>query len=77
MSDVGERTAVNESRSSLCGLNQVWLQGIEEEGNNTATYTHILDGEWLVILCDTQENIVDATAEVVNTCCETHDSHDF
>ena len=77
MSDVGERTAVNESRSSLCGLNQVWLQGIEEEGNNTATYTHILDGEWLVILSDTQENIVDATAEVVNTCCETHNSHDF
>ena len=77
MGDVGKRTAVNEGRSALCGLNQVWLQGIEEQSHDTSTYTHILDGEWFVILCDTEENIVDATTQVVNASCETHDSHDF
>ena len=77
MGNVSKRTAVNEGRSALGSLNQVWLQGIEEEGNDTATYTHILDGEWFVILSDAEENIVDATTEIVYACCETHDSHDF
>ena len=77
MGNVSERSAVNEGRSALGSLNQVWLQGIEEEGNDTATYTHILDSEWFVILSDAEENIVDATTEIVYACCETHDSHDF
>ena len=77
MGNVSERSAVNEGRSALSSLNQVWLQGIEEEGNDTATYTHVLNGEWFVVLSDAEENIVDATTEIVYTCCETHDSHDF
>ena len=66
-----------EGRSALSGLNQVWLQGIEEEGNDTATYTHILDGEWFIVLCDAEENVVDAAAKVVYASGEAHDSHDF
>ena len=62
-------------------VSAVWqaraYQGIEEQSHDTSAYTHILDGEWFVILSDAQENIVDATAEVVYTCCKTHDSHDF
>ena len=52
MSNVGKRTAMNKCRCTLCCLNQIWLQSIEKESYDTATYTHILYGKWLVVLGD-------------------------
>ena len=77
MSNVGKRTAMNKCRCSLCCLNQIWLQSIEKESNDTATYTHILYGKWLVILGDAQEDIIDTATKIFDACCETHDSHNL
>ena len=77
MSNVGKRTAMNKCRCSLCCLNQIWLQSIEKESNDTATYTHILYGKWLVILGDAQEDVIYTATKIIDACSKTHDSHDF
>ena len=77
MSNVGKRTAMNKCWCTLCCLNQIWLQSIEKESYDTATYTHILYGKWLVVLGDAQEDIIDTATKIIDACCETHDSHDF
>ena len=77
MSNVGKRTAMNKCRCSLCCLNQIWLQSIEKESYDTATYTHILYGKWLVVLGDAQKDIIDTATKIINACCETHDSHNL
>ena len=77
MSNVGKRTAMNKCWCTLCCLNQIWLQSIEKESYDTATYTHILYGKWLVILGDAQEDIIDTATKIIDACCETHDSHNL
>ena len=77
MSNVGKRTAMNKCWCSLCCLNQIWLQSIEKESYDTATYTHILYGKWLVILGDAQEDVIYTATKIIDACCKTHDSHDF
>ena len=75
--DVGEWTAMYESRSSLCRLHEVWLEGIQEQSHDAAAHSHILHGEWFVILCDAEQDVVDATAKVFETRGEAHDSHNL
>ena len=77
MSNVGKRTAMNKCWCSLCCLNQIWLQSIEKESNDTATYTHILYGKWFVIFGDAQEDVIYTATKIIDACCKTHDSHDF
>ena len=77
MSNVGKRTAMNKCWCTLCCLNQIWLQSIEKESYDTATYTHILYGKWLVVLGDAQKDIIDTATKIINACCETHDSHNL
>ena len=77
MSNVGKRTAMNKCWCTLCCLNQIWLQSIEKESYDTATYTHILYGKWLVVLGDAQEDIIDTATKIIDACCETHDSHNL
>ena len=68
MSNIGERSTVDKGRSSLGGLYQIRTQGIEQQGDNTSAYAHVFHSERFVVLGNAEQNIVYATAKVVQTC---------
>ena len=75
--NIGKRTTVYESRRSLSSLYEIWLQRIQQQCHDTTTYSHIFHCERLVILCNTKQDIVDAAAEIIDTCGKTHDGHNL
>ena len=68
---------MDKGRSSLGGLYQVRAQGIEQQGDNTSAYTHVFYSERFVVLGNAEQNIVYATAKVVQTCRKAHNRHDL
>ena len=66
MSDIGERSAMYESRSLFCSLHEVRVNGIHKENSDGSTNAHILNAEWSVVDLDAKDDIVDAATEVVD-----------
>ena len=77
MSDVGERTAVDECRCAFRGLHEVRVHRIQKQGNDSACDSHVLNCKRLVVKCIAEENVLDSASEVVNVPGQAEDGHYF
>ena len=64
MSDVGKRSAMYDSRRVLGGLHQIRMQSILKQHTDGPRNTHILHTEGTPVHRGTQQDIVDAAAQV-------------
>ena len=74
---VGERTAVHEGRSALCGLDQIRMYGIHQQHRDGSSHSHILDLERLVVYGDAQSDVVYPPPEVIQVTREAEYGHDL
>ena len=77
MSDVGERPAVHHGRCAFCCLHQVGVESIFEQYGDGTFHAHVLDIERSAVVLNAEEDIADATAQVLHTCGKAHDGHDL
>ena len=75
--NVGKRTAVYECCCILSGLNEVRSQSVAQKDGYGCSYTEILNGERLALNGVAQEDVLDATAQVVLVLCKTENSHNL
>ena len=77
MGDVGKRTAVDESRRILGRLHEVGQKRVFQQDRDGAGDTQIVYRERFIVVGITQEDIPDATLEIVEVRGEAKDGHDF
>ena len=77
MGDVGKRTAVDESRRILGRLHEVGQKRIFQQDRDGAGDAQVVYRKRFIVVGITQEDIPDATLEVVEVRGEAKDGHDF
>ena len=75
--DVGKRTAVDESRRVLGRLHEVGQKRVFQQDRDGAGDTQVVYRERFIVVGVAQEDIPDATLEVVEVRGEAEDGHDF
>ena len=77
MGDVGERTAMYECRRAFRGLHQVRVDGILQQDGDGSSHTQFLHCKGGTVEAETEDDVLDATAQVVLILSQAEDSHDF
>ena len=75
--DVGERTAVDESRRILSRLHEVGQKRVFQQDRDGTGDTQVVYRKRFIVVGVAQEDIPDATLEVVEVRGEAEDGHDF
>ena len=75
--DVGKGSAVHEGRRVFCGLHQVGFECIFEEHHDTARHAEIFHREGRTVESVTEENVLNASAQVGFVGRQTEDGHEF
>ncbi len=75
--DVGKRTTMHDGWGILCGLHEVWHEGVFEQNADSTGATHVLDGEWSAVIAVAEEDVLNAATEVFARSGQTEDSHDL
>ena len=77
MSDVGKRTAVDESRRVLGRLHEVGQKRVFQQDRDGAGDAQVVYRKRFIVVGVAQEDIPDAALEVVEVRGEAEDGHDF
>ena len=77
MCNIGKWTAVYEGRSILCGLYEVWHECVFEQYADCTCATQVLDSEWGAVIAIAEEDILNATTEILARGSQAEDSHDL
>ena len=77
MCDIGERTSMHEGWSLLCSLYEIGLDSIHQQDGDGTTHTHIANTEGGIVHLDAQDDVVDASAQIIKVFGKTKNRHDF
>ena len=77
MCDVGEWSAMDDSRSVFSGLNEVGLEGILEQCDDASGDAQFLQCEFRTVHPVAEQDVVDSPSEVLDVGGEAEDGHDF
>ena len=77
MGDVGERTAMYECRRAFRSLHQVGVDGILQQNGNGSSHTQFLHCKGGTVEAETEDDVLDATAQVILILGQAEDGHDF
>ena len=77
MSDVGERTTVDECGGVLQGLNQVGLQSILQQSSHSALSLQVAGGDGLTGVGVADDQTGQTLLQVVDVSSQAQNSHDF
>ena len=75
VSDVRERTAVDESRIVFERLHQVGRERVLEERRHRAVRLDVLREDWLVLACVADDDPAEPLLEVLEARCQAEDRH--
>ena len=75
--DIGEGTAVDEGGCSLQRLNEVWLDGLNQQGRGRAFGVQVAGGDGLVVKGPGDDDPRDAALQVGQVLCQTEDGHEL
>ena len=75
--DVGKGTAVYEGRRTFCGLHQVGVDGILQQDGDGTGHPQVLHREGCAVEAETEDDVLDAAAQVILVLRQAEDGHDF
>ena len=77
MSDIGERSTVNEDRVVFQCLNEIWMQGFVHDYGHGTFCAQITGCDEIAIARATDDDLGESVAKIIATARQAHDCHDF
>ena len=77
MGDIGKGTTMDKGCGMLGRLHEVGLHGIHQQNQQGSHTAHVAHVEWLAFASDTQQDVLQAAAQVIHIGGKTEDGHDL